>query len=89
MIRIEVKNKNYTGDVAGISFSKGVALVENITESLEVWFKEKGATVIKETKDKSLSKMNKAELTALAIEKGKDLPDGASNAEIIAILEGE
>ena len=51
MVRIEVKNKNYTGDVAGISFSKGVALVESITESLETWFKEKGAIVIKETKD--------------------------------------
>lgn len=51
MITIEVKNKNFNGERAGIGFVNGVANVETITPEQKIFFKEMNYTV-KETKNK-------------------------------------
>ncbi|MPW25952.1 hypothetical protein GC105_09130 [Alkalibaculum sp. M08DMB] len=39
-------------------------------------------------KEKPISKMNKAELVAIATEQGIEIPEGATNAEIVKLIEG-
>lgn len=45
MVTIEVKNKNFNGERAGIGFSNGVAQVEKITPEQKAFFKTMGYTV--------------------------------------------
>lgn len=45
MVTIEVKNKNFNGERAGIGFVNGVAQVEKITPEQKAFFKSMGYTV--------------------------------------------
>lgn len=50
MITIEVKNKNFNGERAGIGFVNGVAKIEKITPEQKAFLKEMGYSVKEEKK---------------------------------------
>ena len=52
MIKIESKNKNYTGVTANIHFEKGIAVVEDLSNDLKLWFKGLGCKIEEEKKTK-------------------------------------
>ncbi len=51
MITIEVKNKNFNGERAGIGFVNGEAKVEKITPEQKAFLKEMGYTIKEEKKE--------------------------------------
>lgn len=44
-------------------------------------------TPVEEHKEKPLSKMNKAELLVIAADEGLEVPNGATNADIVKLIE--
>lgn len=84
--KIKAPNESYTGVSASVGFVNGIG--ETDSEHLANWFEAHGYTVEGgESTEKPLSKMNKAELTAIAIERGIEIPEGSTNAEIVKLLE--
>lgn len=45
MIKIKTRNKDFTGVISGISFVKGIATVEELSEVDKMWFERYGHTV--------------------------------------------
>lgn len=98
MITIEVKNKEFNGERAGIAFANGVASVESITPEQEKFLKEmnyKIAGNLKEEKEnngsKKIEQMNKDELVAKAEELGIVIEDvkAVKKDEIIEMIKAK
>ncbi len=84
MAKIHAPNKEYTGVSASVPFVNGVGESDNSV--LLSWFEAHGYKVEK-SEEKPLAKMNKAELLAVAAEKGISVPDGTTNSEIVKLIE--
>lgn len=98
MITIEVKNKEFNGERAGIAFANGVASVESITPEQENFFKEMNYKItgnLKKSKEdntpKKIDQMNKDEL----VEKAKELEiviedvEKVTKAQIIEMIKAK
>lgn len=51
MFRIEVPNKTYTGETAGVTFANGVGFSEDLTDTVKQYF-ESIEAIITEEKNK-------------------------------------
>lgn len=52
MFRIEVPNKNYTGETAGVTFVNGIGFTENLTDTVKDYFNSIEAVVTEDKKKK-------------------------------------
>lgn len=52
MFRIEVPNKTYTGETAGVTFANGVGFSENLTDTVKDYFDSIEAVVTEDKKKK-------------------------------------
>lgn len=50
MFNIELKNKSYNGEIAGITFVNGLGKIEDLPEPDKIWFERYGHKVTEETK---------------------------------------
>lgn len=91
MAKIYAPNKEYTGVSASVPFVNGVGESDNPV--LLGWFRDNGYVVEHaETLpggDKPLDKdkMNKEQLLAIATAEGVTVPDGATKADIVKLIE--
>ena len=88
MAKILAPNKEYTGVSASVTFVNGVGESDN--PALVSWFKEHGYQVEEkatQSEEKPLSKMKKDELIAVAAKMELEVPDGASNADLVKLIE--
>ena len=85
MAKILAANKEYCGVSASVTFVNGVG--ETNDPHLISWFEKHGYTVDGGQKpEKKLEKMNKAELLEVAKEKGIEVKEEATNAEIVELI---